>query len=73
MKVVVIGGGWSGCAVHLKRHQKNTQKSVFFYFKFIFNPSAPSQTIQSIIFCIYICLSVIFNLSHLDNIKIILS
>ncbi len=31
MKVVVIGGGWSGCAVHLKRHQKNTQKSVFFF------------------------------------------
>ncbi len=30
MKIVVIGGGWSGSAVHLKRHQKNTQKSVFF-------------------------------------------
>lgn len=30
MKIVVIGGGWSGCAVHLKRHQKNTQKACFF-------------------------------------------
>ena len=31
MKVVVIGGGWSGCAVHLKRHQKKTRKKACFF------------------------------------------
>lgn len=32
MKVVVIGGGWSGCAVHLKRHQKKHAKKRVFLF-----------------------------------------